>query len=249
MLVHIYRLLTEPMVAIIAGPDRKTYYAHRDLLCQRSDYFRAALTGQFQESQNNRFEFPHQEPAAIETFLCLIYRFGPSEKITLGYPKTHAFTRRLVSMCSFARTILLEDSSNACADSIRAYFRHTFGAGDTLPLTAMDLSMLWEYDVGSKLCTRLCLALSLRMKRLSKSCNLSPEILQLVGQGGELAVTLTKSLVICQRDLTIGAGSMLSQAFDCLFHDHRTTRLCSIPTHSDWTLLMPELREALEYVG
>lgn len=237
------------MVAIIVGKDRTTYYAHRDVLSTRSDYFRAALTGHFQESQNNRIEFPDQEPATIEMFLRFAYRYTSDEKFSFDRPGSNDDARRFVAFCSFAQTILLERCSNACSDSIRAYLRHKIGDENGMGITAEDMSMLWEYDVGSNLRACLCLAMALRMKNLHeryRGINIAPEIFELVGQEGGLAVTFSKSLVFCHRDLDIRAGNVLSPGFDCLFHDHRKTEPCG--TRDPGGRMIPEIREALEYL-
>lgn len=171
----------------------------------------------------------------------------PIEKLRFGRPVYNDDARRFVALCSFTRMILLEGCSNACTDSIRAYLRRKIGDEDNMGITAADISMLWEFDVGSKLRACLCLAMALRIKHLHERYILAQDILELVWRDGDLAVTFTKSLVFCHRDLHIGAEDVLCSTFDCLFHDHRETEPCSIPKTSEWKMIA-EIREALEYV-
>ena len=45
-----YRLLTSEMFDVFLGLTRKKFHLHKDLLCDRSDYFKAAFQGDFQEA-------------------------------------------------------------------------------------------------------------------------------------------------------------------------------------------------------
>jgi len=46
------RLLGTEMVKIFVGEERKLFYLHQELICDRSEYFRAAFKGGFRESKD-----------------------------------------------------------------------------------------------------------------------------------------------------------------------------------------------------
>ncbi|KAL8686859.1 MAG: hypothetical protein Q9218_006810 [Villophora microphyllina] len=104
------------MVTIIVGKSGKDFYTHRDLLYDRSSYFRAALSGSFKEAQTGQIEFPNEAEAAFRLFLSWLYG---SE---LSPPTTKEGLQVFISLLCFARTILLEELSNLCMDQVRYYY-------------------------------------------------------------------------------------------------------------------------------
>ena len=43
---------SENIVSVLVGPEAKWYAIDKDLLCSRSGYFKAALTGNFREAED-----------------------------------------------------------------------------------------------------------------------------------------------------------------------------------------------------
>ncbi|KAL8686860.1 MAG: hypothetical protein Q9218_006811 [Villophora microphyllina] len=236
------------MVAIIVGKDRKTYYAHRDILCAGSDYFRAALMGQFKEAQSSRIEFPEEEPATLEVLLFWLYKYPPIDKCgPMARPKNYEEAKSCISLLAFSRTILVEQYANLCTDAARSCYFDKFCIQEDR-LKAADLSLLWEHQVGPKLRACLCLAEAIQMKRKTESSNFAAETFQLVEQGGEFAVMFTKFLLFSQRELRISPLDVLCEAFNCLFHEHRTTKPCDMKSALRWPQKVTGIREALEYI-
>lgn len=71
------RTLTSPIVKIVAGKpeESQTFEIHRDLLCQHSKYFRAALTGKFKESENGLITLDDISIGTLKSFTGWLY-FG-----------------------------------------------------------------------------------------------------------------------------------------------------------------------------
>ncbi|KAL8929717.1 MAG: hypothetical protein Q9172_000274 [Xanthocarpia lactea] len=56
------------LVKIIVGPDNKTFYAYKELLCKKSAFFKAACEGAFKES-NGTINLPEQDPTVVNYFI------------------------------------------------------------------------------------------------------------------------------------------------------------------------------------
>ena len=56
------------IVKIIVGPDNKTFYAYKELLCKKSAFFKAACEGAFKES-NGTIKLPEQDPTVVNYFI------------------------------------------------------------------------------------------------------------------------------------------------------------------------------------
>ncbi|KAL8800501.1 MAG: hypothetical protein Q9182_005137 [Xanthomendoza sp. 2 TL-2023] len=110
-------LLIDQIVILVVGRDLKPYHVHRDLICDRSAHFRAALEGQFHEAQTGRLELRDDEEATIELFIRWLY--GSINRSILTLKELHHY----VSLMCFARRILLTELHNDCMDSIRQHFR------------------------------------------------------------------------------------------------------------------------------
>ncbi|MCJ1398012.1 hypothetical protein MMC11_001209 [Xylographa trunciseda] len=62
------------MVVILVGPNRKRFSAHKDLLYCLAPYFEKAFNGPFMEATNGTILLEDDDPAAIEFFICWLYR-------------------------------------------------------------------------------------------------------------------------------------------------------------------------------
>jgi hypothetical protein len=60
-------------VTVLVGPEKKLFVVHRDLLIYHSDFFRAALTGNFKEAENNIVALRDDEPHIFEFFVHWLY--------------------------------------------------------------------------------------------------------------------------------------------------------------------------------
>ncbi|KAL8863496.1 MAG: hypothetical protein Q9178_000177 [Gyalolechia marmorata] len=56
------------LVKIIVGPENKTFYAYKELLCRKSAFFKAACEGAFKESIGT-IKLPDQDPTVVNYFI------------------------------------------------------------------------------------------------------------------------------------------------------------------------------------
>lgn len=60
------------MVVVLVGPIKRRFEVHKGLVCSRSDFFKAAFMGTFQEADGT-ITLPEQEPATFEYFVYWLY--------------------------------------------------------------------------------------------------------------------------------------------------------------------------------
>ena len=65
--------LFETIVMVDVGPERIRYSIHKGLLCSRSDYFKAALTGNFSEAADQVVTLDDEDPEIFRTFNAWLY--------------------------------------------------------------------------------------------------------------------------------------------------------------------------------
>ncbi|KAI4258509.1 MAG: hypothetical protein L6R42_005048 [Xanthoria sp. 1 TBL-2021] len=213
-------LLRGPIVTIKVGPDRKSYTLHRDLLCDRSSYFRAALLGQFKEAQTGLIEFPDEEETTFELFALWLYTQLPQ-------PTTCEELQRLITLMRFARSRLLDELHNDCMTLVRAYFR-TKGS-----VAIREISM--AYDTTPELpelrlfvCLEAVLQLRCRTLKELMACT-DGELFQLVERDGNFASDFTKLLLLYSQaqalmpGLSTAAGATMGTPYDGLYHSHDTS--------------------------
>lgn len=56
------------MVQVKVGPDKKEFSLQTGLFCNTAAYFRAALDGNFKESQEQSIEMPENDPEVFKYF-------------------------------------------------------------------------------------------------------------------------------------------------------------------------------------
>jgi len=61
------------VVTVLVGADRTKFVIHKDLLTSKSEFFRAALTGDWEESKSQKVHLPEDDPAAFEMFAHWLY--------------------------------------------------------------------------------------------------------------------------------------------------------------------------------
>lgn len=75
-------------VTVLVGPEKTPFVAHKEFLCEVSDYFKAALTAQFAEAKKNEISLPEQSAEIFENFLDWLYTKSIDAETwkTLGVP-------------------------------------------------------------------------------------------------------------------------------------------------------------------
>ncbi|KAL8814420.1 MAG: hypothetical protein Q9223_006351 [Gallowayella weberi] len=217
-------LLTDNFVVLLVGSDLKPYHVHRDVICDRSAHFRAALQGHFQEAHTGRLEFPEDEPTTFELFIRWLY--GSTHRQILTDEQLHHY----VSLMCFAQRILSTELHNDCMDSIRHHFYLKAEQGPswrvmTYPnsgvVSVSDVAL--AYAALPKLpdlrfC--LCLELALHVKKLSEhgvTAWMSADLSQLLQDGGDFAADFPKLLVYCIASKSY-LGTTLAANYNWMFH-------------------------------
>lgn len=60
------------MVVVLVGPEKQCFEIHKALICSRSDFFKAAFTGNFKEADGT-LTLPEDDPATFKHFVHWIY--------------------------------------------------------------------------------------------------------------------------------------------------------------------------------
>ena len=60
------------MVIVLVGPEKKRFEIHQGLVCSRSEFFKAAFTGNFDEADGS-LTLPEQDPATFKYFVHWLY--------------------------------------------------------------------------------------------------------------------------------------------------------------------------------
>ncbi len=63
----------DPVVSLYVGNDRKVFYIHRNLLCNASPVFKAALAGTFRESSDLSMDLPDEDVGSLNRLVQWLY--------------------------------------------------------------------------------------------------------------------------------------------------------------------------------
>ncbi|KAL8907497.1 MAG: hypothetical protein Q9171_005839 [Xanthocarpia ochracea] len=223
-------VLSARQLHAMVGKDRRSFSVHRDLLCDRSEHFRAALLGKFQEAQSGIIEFPDEKETTFMHFLCCIYGQNPAQ------PTTFEGFHDIVALMCFSKQILLVKLENQCMNSIRAYFRAKGANGNRPAVTTREISV--AYDAVPELPKlRLAVCLEAAIHHGSKSTKdlmacADADLYQLLEQGGDFAADLCKALVFLKcswkwgRDEKPESGLTLGSGYDYMFRSHPPSGNC-----------------------
>ncbi|KAL8731021.1 MAG: hypothetical protein Q9166_003672 [cf. Caloplaca sp. 2 TL-2023] len=210
-------LLSGPMVTILVGRNRTPYLVHREVLCNRSAHFRAALQGQFKEAQTRQIEFLEEHEYTFKLFLHWVY--------TLVVPSCgRDGLSHYISLICFARSILLEELHNGCIDKIRELLQLRSQSKDELVVPTKELSLVYEaMPELPKLRFLVCLEAALEYTskaQIGVSDWMDPGLTQLLEQGGDLASDLPKLLVYCNTTRSAPSSQLGPGAQEDLFHGY-----------------------------
>lgn len=100
------------MITIIVGDERSEYFAHKDRLCEKSQYFQTCLNDpKFIETSSSRVELSEDDPKTVERFIEWLYTGKYEVNKRKQYLKDYKFA-----------TVRLADAyANTIIDTVRAY--------------------------------------------------------------------------------------------------------------------------------
>lgn len=212
--------MTGPISTVIVGWDRKIYKLHRNLLCDRSSHFRAALLGQFQEARTNQIEFPADDEKTFELFIYWLYG-TTGERFTVS-----SNIQQIITLMCFARRILLLELHNDCIDRIRRiqYHRWTKGGADPTAYCKIWSNIPLLYDADPKqsqlrfcFCFQAALVASRKIQK-GASHWMDADLSKLLRDGGDFASDFPRLLAFCnrRRDLRVSLN-VFDPCFNGLF--------------------------------
>jgi BTB/POZ domain len=108
--------MTSEMVKIYVGPEGKEYNLHKELLCDRSSFFKAAFRNKFKEGQENKMTLPADSPEAFDIFVRWIYGSALTP-ISADHLETH------YNLYALAEKLCMEALANQTMDVIKLYHK------------------------------------------------------------------------------------------------------------------------------
>lgn len=215
-----FRFLTEHMIDVYVGAEQKKFHLHRDLLCDRSEYFKACFDGNFKEAQQKELYLPEDDIESFDLFVRWLYG-APLKKISsdddlLVY----------LALIVLANKLCLEYLQNEAMDHILRFHRKIPGSVryDCLHYIYQNTSShdhIRSYSVSLAAWTTV----SKQPPLLTADC------IRLIREGGDLAVDFTFRLSLfyakSKGDHEAIAWMDPRKASNCCYHKHNSTPVCS----------------------
>ncbi|CAF9928222.1 hypothetical protein IMSHALPRED_007410 [Imshaugia aleurites] len=212
------------MVDVFVGTEPKKFHLHRDLLCDRSEYFEACFGSEFEEAREKELHLPEDNVAGFELFVEWLYgstlRSIENEDALISHIALHVL----------ASKFCLEHLQNEAMDLIIRFYRV-----NPRLVEAQSLIYIYENTSEGDFLRRFSVRLVAWNIVETGVTDLSPSYNTLLGLGGELAVDLTSWLI------KISANLRAMHGFDdderdylkdprsvsnCTFHKHNSTIAC-----------------------
>ena len=209
------------MVNIFVGAEQKRYHLHRDLLCHRSDYFRACFVGEFKEAQENELSLPEDDIESFDLFVKWLYG------ATLKKISSNTDLPVYLNLYVLADKLCLEHLQNETMDLILRFYR-------TTPYQ-VDIEILQQIPQDFAGCGIHIFLLTLAgWSTASNNHDINPDYLSLIWEGGDLAEAFTKCLSWYYRK-TKGDPVRIAKCdprakSNCHYHEHQSTPVCEDPS-------------------
>jgi hypothetical protein len=111
----------EEIVTLYVGPTRKKFIVHKNLICDSSDFFKKAFTGNFVESKEGTINLSEDDPDVISIFIHWLY----TAVVPLG--NAEDYLHNLYELYFFADKVCLTVLKDATMDSIQDMsLKHNF---------------------------------------------------------------------------------------------------------------------------
>ena len=206
------------MVDIFVGTERKKFHLHRDLLCDRSDYFKACFSGNFKEAQQKKLSLPEDNAES----------FGLLVKWLYGAPlKKMSSNDDLPEYCALiilANKLLLEHLHNEAMDSMLRFHRMNPASIDV-----ESLHNIYQNTSDQERVRKYLVSLAAWTTASKKIFFLSADYQRLIREVGDFAVDYTVCLSAYYAASTRGydiAKFDPRKASNCGYHKHNSTPIC-----------------------
>lgn len=214
-------LLTIKMVDVFVGAKRKTFRLHEDLLCDRSDYFKATFQGEFAEAKSKELYLPDDNDASFELFVNWLY----GGDLRIDQPSNDEQLLAHFGLLALAEKILIEHLRNLATDHIRGYYRDSKAR-----VFARDVSFVFENTRGHLMQRSMTVVAAMQTLKSSSNKGLPADMRELITNGGEVAAAFAKYLLYSQEwGKTSVIDHMLDPSRSCIFHYHDYTPKCKGP--------------------
>ena len=212
------------MVDVFVGTERKKFHLHRDLLCDRSEYFNACFGGDFKEAKEKELHIPEDNVAGFELFASWLYG-APLKQI-----EDQDALLPHIALHVLASKLCVERLQNEVMDLIIRFYRVHPGL-----VEAQSLGYIYENtSEGDPLRVFSVRLLSWTIVD-TNIMELSPDHKILLGLAGDFAVDLTSWLIKSSANSKAKSGmSDIPELLEdprsvsnCNFHKHNSTTACS----------------------
>ncbi len=206
------------MVDIFVGTERKRFHLHRDLLCDRSDYFKACFSGNFKEAQQNELSLPEDNVESV----CLLVRW------LYGAPlKKMSSNDDLPVYCALiilANKLLLEHLQNETMDYVLRFHRT-----NPVSIDFDTLHNIYQNTSDQDRFRKYLVSLAALMT-VSTRDTISADHQLLIREGGDLAVDYTVWFSTFYAASTRGSNIIAKldprRYSNCANHKHNSTPIC-----------------------
>ncbi|KAK5942547.1 hypothetical protein PMZ80_005112 [Knufia obscura] len=206
------------ITTIVVGPEKKLFYVHTNLLRQKSEAFRAALSGKRNKGSDGESEIvlEDEDPDVVETIIDWIYH-GTLPKLT-----TTKLNFSLCLLCyKFAETRMMYSLKNTIVDLLRKdYVQHSYIT------EATEVSKAYKLDLGNTQIGKFLLKSTVYKimgnHMINKGGDAWEDQLIEACEDGELAKDIVKD-VIAYRKVPYGAPY---EGEGCFFHEHSDGSAC-----------------------
>ena len=208
------------MVNIYVGTERKKFHLHRDLLCERSEFFQASFDGHFKEAEAQELSLPEDSVESFELLVGWLYGASlmsiPSKDDLLAY----------IDLFILAQKLCLEHLQNETMDHILKFYRTSF------PHLAADIiRSIYENTSARDPLRRLTIHYASWTAVCSAVNIAGSELRDLLEGGGEVAVDFASTVAeLCystKGDLERIRDVDPRRMSNCFYHKHKSTPLCS----------------------
>ena len=208
-------LLTEDKIAVSVGKSPTIFYLHKDLLCSRSDYFRAYFNGNFREIETGIITLPDDDVEAFKLLVDWIYgatlkKFAASELPSY------------LALMVLAEKLCMEALQNETMNQIRIFYR---ACRQEHPVSAWTIAYVYE-NTGTSCPLRYFIASLAAWTTMESTKRTFNDIAYgpLVEQGGDFAVDFASALAGVHSPARVLEDPRYVSS--CFLHHHKTTPRC-----------------------
>ena len=202
--------MSDCMVDIDIGDERKKFRLYRDLLCERSEFFKASFEGHYKEAETQELALPEDSVESFELLVGWLYG-APLMKIT-SEDDWSAYLNLII----LAKKLCLEHLQNETMDHVLNFYR------TCLPEVSADniRSLYGNTSAGDPL-RRLTISCAAWIAVSNKTTVFDRDVLDLLEGGGEIAVDFTSWLA---KLYTYPVDPRIY--LNCFYHEHISTPSC-----------------------